>query len=82
MAEVRQFGDSILRQEEARDHDSARLVSASASVATEFCAYNNTAQRFISNQVESDLAADTLEHRLSKLTPNSGIAIWIIRFEN
>jgi len=79
MAEVRQFGDSVLRQEEARDHDSARLVSASASVATEFCAYNNTAQRFISNHVEvADLAADTLEHRLSKLTPNSGIAIWII----
>ena len=80
MAEVRPFRESIALQEETRSHDSARLETVqAATVSVNFCAYNQTVQRFISNQVEVvDSTANSFEDGLSKLTPNSGTAIWII----
>lgn len=48
-----------------------------------FCAYNQTGERFISNEVEVvDLSATALEGRFSALIPGSGAAVWIVPFRN
>jgi hypothetical protein len=76
MAEIRP-----LREEKSgpgRDLSNG-LPSSFGRQLTRFCAYNQTGQRFISNEVDVPPASTaSLEDLLSILTPGSGKAIWIV----
>jgi hypothetical protein len=55
--------------------------SQSAQGPTRFCAYNQTRERFLSNQVEvSYLPPDLIAEFLKDFTPGSGVALWIAPF--
>lgn len=79
MVEVHQYRASVSPQEDTREPCFAPIDSTDTGTEKDFCAYNETAQRFISNQVEVvDLPLAVLESRLSELTPDSGMALWIL----
>jgi hypothetical protein len=75
VAEIRPFRELIHAQEQELNMDT---LPHGRHVA-EFCAYNQTGQRFISNQVEvPPVSTASFESLLSRLTPDSASAIWIV----
>jgi uncharacterized protein len=76
MAEIRPIRESALRQKQDLNIDALR---SRGGPQAKFCAYNQTTQRFISNDVEvADASARGLGDLLSSLSPGSGAAVWII----
>ena len=80
MAEICQFRDSTILQQQNID-GSLHTGSVQPRVdfaAVRFCAYNQTGQRFISNEVElADPFLGSLEDLFSLLTPDSGAGVWM-----
>jgi hypothetical protein len=76
MAEIRPFREEMSGAE--TDLNKA-LPASHGRQLTRFCAYNQTGQRFISNEVDVPPASThSFEDLFSVLTPGSGKAIWIV----
>ncbi len=76
MAEIRKFRESMLLPEQKTKVD---LLEPIGDQPVRFCAYNLTGQRFISNEVAvADLSGCALRVYLSRLAPDSGVAVWIV----
>lgn len=82
MAETSQNIDPLLQENNPIKHTVGKLsLSQSAQDPIRFCAYNQTRERFLSNQVEvSYLSPDLIAEFLNDFTEGSGVALWIAPF--
>lgn len=82
MAEFRSFKKSpVLRVSDSSLKGAVSSVLSAASRRTNLCAYNQTRERFISNQVEiGDSSLEVLEALLASLERRAGVSLWISPF--
>ena len=82
MAETSPNIDPLLQENNPIKHTIGKLSqSQSAQGPIRFCAYNQTRERFLSNQVEvSYLSPDLIAEFLKDFTQGSGVALWIAPF--
>lgn len=80
MVEIRQIRGSALRKESETDIESEQADRPYSGLDNRrYCAYDQTRERFLSNEVEvANISKAMLEARLSALTSSSGVALWIV----
>lgn len=82
MGELRFLHESASEAVAERDSTATGPLPGPASAESrEFCAYNKTRGSLLGVEVEvADFSPASLESRLPALTPQSGIALWIVPF--
>jgi len=82
MAETSPHTDPLLQEDNPIKPTVRKLsLSQPAQDPIRFCAYNQTRERFLSNQVEvSYLTPDLIAEFLKDFTQGSGVALWIAPF--
>jgi hypothetical protein len=82
MGELRYLRESAIRTTVECDATAEdRLLMHASGETCVFCAYNETRGKLLGVEVEvADFSPSSLESRLPALTPQSGIALWIVPF--